>query len=360
MVSKACRDLSRHEIEKLSDDEVVQYLSLSRWGHKDKQVCPSCGELATHYPRRARRQWRCRSCSRDFSITSGTPFSHHRIALRTILSILYSYVVSAKGVSAAQLARETGHCWKTAWLITCKFRETLIKHRHTEHVSGIVQMDGGYFGGKRRDANVHARAYDRKTKDAIAAKLYGAPTTRSKRKKQFLPGGAANAKRRLKRRLIFVIREVDPVKGVGATKTIVSVARSENEEDALAMAERYIQQGTIVMTDESLAFSRFSQWFDHQTVNHSMEYVSVDGVNDNQAESYFSRLRRAEYGVYHRFTPMYLIDYAIEFAWREDSRRESMKTKFESLLHKVMRSGSSRFFGGYFQGNRRATECLNL
>ncbi len=36
--------------------------------------------------------------------------------------------------------------------------------------------------------------------------------------------------------------------------------------------------------------------YDMRRVNHSAEYVAADGANVNQAESWFSRLRRAEYG----------------------------------------------------------------
>jgi len=50
--------------------------------------------------------------------------------------------------------------------------------------------------------------------------------------------------------------------------------------------------------------------------------VTDDGVNVNQAESFFSRLRRAEYGIHHRISGQYLYQYANEMAWREDRRRE--------------------------------------
>jgi len=42
----------------------------------------------------------------------------------------------------------------------------------------------------------------------------------------------------------------------------------------------------------------------------------------NQAESFFSRLWRAEFGVHHRISGQYLYQYAKEMAWREDHRRE--------------------------------------
>lgn len=54
------------------------------------------------------------------------------------------------------------------------------------------------------------------------------------------------------------------------------------------------------MTDESGAFTQLSTWCDHRTVVHSREYVADDGTSENQAESFFSRMRRAEYGVYQR------------------------------------------------------------
>jgi len=37
-------------------------------------------------------------------------------------------------------------------------------------------------------------------------------------------------------------------------------------------------------------------------VNHSNEYVGEDGANVNQAEPFFSRLRRAEIGIHHRIS----------------------------------------------------------
>ena len=37
----------------------------------------------------------------------------------------------------------------------------------------------------------------------------------------------------------------------------------------------------------------------------------------NQAESFFSRLRRAEIGIHHHISGRYLAGYANEMAWRE-------------------------------------------
>jgi hypothetical protein len=48
----------------------------------------------------------------------------------------------------------------------------------------------------------------------------------------------------------------------------------------------------------------------------------------NAAESFFSRIRRAEIGVHHKLAGNYLGAYAAEMAWREDNRRRSNGAQF--------------------------------
>jgi hypothetical protein len=54
-------------------------------------------------------------------------------------------------------------------------------------------------------------------------------------------------------------------------------------------------------------------------INHREAY-SKDGACTNQAESYISRLRRAEIGQRHHIAGPHLGQYAGEMAWREDMR----------------------------------------
>ena len=84
-------------------------------------------------------------------------------------------------------------------------------------------------------------------------------------------------------------------------------------------------------------------------VNHSAEYVSEDGASVNQAESFFSRLRRAEYGVHHRISGKYLYQYANEMAWREDNRRISNGINFKFVTAAALRHPKSAVWAGYWQ-----------
>ena len=88
--------------------------------------------------------------------------------------------------------------------------------------------------------------------------------------------------------------------------------------------------------------------------------MTIDGVHNNHAESYFSRLRRSEYGVFHGMRPQYLIDYAHEMSWREDMRKYSLLQQLTNLITHVFSVGESVWWRGYSQGNRRNDELLNF
>lgn len=61
------------------------------------------------------------------------------------------------------------------------------------------------------------------------------------------------------------------------------------------------------MTDAGSAFKPIFNELgnQHYTVNHSQEYQTSDGVNNNMAECFFSRMRRAEFGTYNGMRPQY-------------------------------------------------------
>jgi hypothetical protein len=155
------------------------------------------------------------------------------------------------------------------------------------------------------------------------------------------------------RRIVIVLRQLYPGKGKGASRTIVEFAKGESAVVVNALAERYIEDGAVVMTDELASYIDFGKDYDHRTVNHNVQFCTKNGVNNNQAESFWTRVRRMVWGTTHRITPHYLAEYANEMACREDVRRCSQRDKLATLLRKVLRSGRSRWWLGYWQGTHR-------
>jgi hypothetical protein len=100
---------------------------------------------------------------------------------------------------------------------------------------------------------------------------------------------------------------------------------------------------------ESSAWERLHASYDTRRVNHSQEYATDDGTSVNQAESYFSRLRRAEIGQHHRISGRYLYQYANEMAWREDNRRLPNGMNWRLVTGAALRHAKSQTWAGYWQ-----------
>lgn len=343
----------------MTDEKLEETFCELRWGCTDKQRCPKCDSFKSHYRRRTRSQFRCRDCGHDFSVTSGTPFAYHKKPLRAIFQAVYFFCVHAAGIATIPHGAILGMTDKSSWYAQFKIREALLRTRAVDIGEGVVQVDGGFFCGKLRDENVHGTAYGSSARDAaIKGKVEGDPPSRKQRRwKNMQPSGKKNEERKKNRRCVLVIREVFPEKGRGGRRTIVTVAPEEKDKWAIPFIKKYVPVGVTIMSDESFAFTPLTaHGYDHKTVKHKERYVGKDGTNDSQAESYFSRFRRSEYGVRHGFRPLHLFEYAQEIAWREDSRRISLKDKTLGLLTTMLTVGNPSSIAVIFKGVVRKTK----
>jgi transposase-like protein len=342
-----------------SDEETHRHAAQLRWGSPNKQRCPdaNCGSFDSHYWRPRREQWRCRKCGRDFSVTSNTVFAYSKLSLKEVFTSAYLYCATAAGISTIENAAQIGVTPKTNWFLQHKFREATARERARDVTpfSGVVHVDGGYFGGKRREPNEHGKYHKFDEREAtVRAKLEGAPSGRQRRWRNLQPGGKKNAERKLRCRVVISLRELHAQKGMGARRTRVKVVKSEFGADAMAFIEANIEPGTVVMTDDAPAYVKLSGRFTHRTVCHKERWVTDDGVSCSQSESFNSRMRRSEYGVHHNYTELHLQRYAEEKAWREDSRRMSLADKTFELIRFCLADGKSKELRGYYQGNRPA------
>jgi len=87
------------------------------------------------------------------------------------------------------------------------------------------------------------------------------------------------------------------------------------EDASLATIEQRVMPGSTVHADEAACWDELHARFDAKRINLSVAF-SDDGACTNQAESFFSRLRRAEIGTRHHISGPYLNAYAREMAWR--------------------------------------------
>ena len=133
-------------INKFSTQEsCIEYLENKRWG--GVPVCPYC-ESTNNYKAKDRHRHHCNSCRKSFSVTIGTIFHDTRLPLKKWFLAIALILNAKKGISSRQLARDLELPVKTAWSLSHRIRKAMKEDQGL--LSGIVEMDETYIGGKPR------------------------------------------------------------------------------------------------------------------------------------------------------------------------------------------------------------------
>jgi transposase-like protein len=317
LLSRPAKTLSLAQIFRMSDAEAEAMFCKVRWPETDgAPVCPHCGGLDAYECRRPNGslRFRCKACKKDFTITSGTLFSSHKLPLRGYLAAIAIFCNEVKGKSALALSRDLAISYRAAFVLSHKLREAMAEEMRGRTLGGdgkTCEIDGGYFGGYVKPANIRENRVDRR----LARNQNG------------------------KRKAVVIIRERNG-------RSLPSVFRTEGQ--ALSFIRSRIAKGTIVNADEGSSWDALHAQYEMRRINHEEAY-SQDGACTNWAEEFFSRMLRAEQGHHHHIAGPYLLRYAQEASWREDHRRISNGGQVDMVSGMAMRRGPSVDFCGYWQ-----------
>lgn len=271
LLSAQARTLSLRSIFADGEDAAYATFCKLRWPTTDgNPVCPACGSTTAY--RTARRRFACKDCRKQYSVTSGTMFHARKLGFTDILAAICIVANAVKGLSALQLSRDLDVQAKTAFVLAHKVREALASEIAGQTLTGEVEIDGAYFGGHVRPANKAADRQDRR-----------------------LPQNKSD-----KRRVVIVARQ----RG-GRTMTFVA----PTEGAGVAFVPRIVAKGSKIVADEASHWDVLHGSFPADRINHRVAY-SLDGINTNLAESFFSRLRRMVAGQHHHVSTQHLHAYA--------------------------------------------------
>jgi transposase-like protein len=324
LLSRAAKTLSLAQVFRMSDAEAEETFRQVRWAETDgAPVCPHCGKLNAYECRRPNGslRFRCRACAKDFTLTSGTLFASHKLPLRMYLAAIAIFCNEVKGKSALAISRDLGLAYKSAFVLLHKLREAMAGELKARMIGGegkVAEVDGGFFGGYVKPANLKENRLDRR----LASNQSG------------------------KRQCVVIIRERNG-------NSVPAVFKGESH--AAKFIQSRVAKGTKLNADEAGAWDCLHKNFEVARINHEEAY-SFDGACTNMAESYFSRLRRSEIGHHHHVAGAYLLRYAQESAWREDNRRVSNGEQVHRVAALAMSRKPSVDFCGYWQ-RHRATAC---
>jgi transposase-like protein len=311
LLSAKARTISLKSVYKMGEEAAYDLFCQLRWPETDGEaVCPRCGCLDP-YKIKSRRQFECKGCKHHFSVSSGTIFSNRKLDYTDILAAIVLFVNGAKGVSALQVSRDLNVQYKTAYVMCHKLREAMALEQAGRVLTGVVQIDGGYFGGYVKPENKKEDRKDRRLKANTSGK----------------------------RECVVIMREQNG-------KSLPFVVKHEG--DAVPFVRDHVGSLATIHADEGTGWDPLHAGWDTKRVNHSVQFMDK-GVCTNQAESYFSRLRRMEVGTHHHIAGPYLGQYAREASWREDNRRVDNGGQAVLVASAAMVMPISRAWAGYWQ-----------
>ena len=274
-----------------TDEKCREMLTRLRWPEGVR--CPRCKmevvELETE-----KTLYYCKDCDYQFTVTAGTIFNDSHLPLNKWFLATLLLCEAKKGMSACQIQRTVGlGSYKTAWYLCHRIRAAMVESQRPM-LSGKVEMDETYVGGKNWWHGKGARLDNKEIVVGIRQR-----------------GGDLR---------FFHARDVK-------SGTLEKYIRENISEDV-----------DILYTDDFNAYRSAAKHLRkdgrHKTIRHKLRIYAKGDVYTNTVESAFSLLKRGIVGSWHRISAKHLQAYCEEMAFRFN-RRDKSDLFLDTLRHMI-------------------------
>lgn len=316
-----------------TEKDAILFFEQKRWGKKPKCAYCESLEVSDLYSDNRRN---CKTCGKGFSVTVGTNFQGTKIPLKTWLYAIAIITDAKKGLSAKQLERNLGVHYETAWNMYMKLRKLMDDENNQIELTGVIEMDETYIGGKPRKQN-----------NPLGLKQKNQPELNQRIEELKAEGISFKAGKGN-----FAKPAVDIKRGRGTKKipvvgivqrngdVIAEVMRHTTHENLKALIKKYVDvDDSVLVTDEYSGYNRFSRLIEHVAIDHQKMY-SYKGINTNTIESFWAIIKRGITGQYHKVSLKYLPDYINEFVFKYNNRNKDQM--FETLINNALQPAQKK------------------
>jgi len=292
-------------INALPDDAACRdYLESKIW-KGGEPVCPYCGNHK-HYVLKTKGEfkgmYKCASptCMKRYNVLVGTMFEGTHIGLRKWFMAIYIFSLHKKGISSHQLASDLAITQKSAWYLLSRIRHAFAPKEISDKIDGLFHADESFIGGKNKN-----RHEDKKVEQSQGRSY----------------------------------KDKTPVFGLmqEGGKVHLHVVPNTQAKTLKPIIENMVANGSIIVTDEWLAYQGLSKNYAHIVINHQENEYVRGGFDNNGLEGFWSLLKRGIYGIYHQVSPKHLNKYCDEFSFRYNARKASVNDRFDFSLQNSTR-----------------------
>ena len=282
-----------------TEKAATRWFEETLWG--DIRCCGKCGSTKTRKASHTTMPYWCQDCRSYFSVRTGTPMARSKIPLQKWAIAIYLCVTSLKSISSMKLHRDIGVSQPAAWFMLHRIREAWAEETGGlgNQFKGPVEVDETYVGGRR------------------------ATMSNSKRKALAHTGRGAVGK-----------TAVVGIKDRKANKVRAKVVERTDAETLQGFVYHHADIFSKLYTDESKAYKGIQ--YRHETVKHSVCEFVRGQAHTNGIESFWSVLKRAHKGTFHKISPKHLNRYVQEFAAKHNMRESGTLAQMREVVARMV------------------------
>ena len=261
-----------------TDDACLDYLMQQR--HGAALDCPKCGKHGKFHRIKRHPAFECAWCGYEIYPMVGTIFARSHVPLQKWFYAMYLFTTSRHGVPAKELQRQLGVSYPTAHRMGHQIRKHMAAVDGDDGLSGMVEVDEAYIGGKPRQKG-RKDAYEyRKRKTTIFGMMQ---------------------------------RNGD---------VITRVVPDAKRKTLMPIVDQFVAKRSTISTDEWHAYKALSMaGYYHMFVSHQTgEYVNGD-AHTNTIEGFWSIIKRSIRGTHVHVSKKWMQSYLGEFEFRYNLRK---------------------------------------
>ena len=136
-----------------TEEQCESALAAVRWPRGF--ICPKCGHSGFCIVYHGEcKTYQCNRCHSQTTLTSGTIFQGTRLPLATWFQAMYLMTQSKNNVSALELTRMLGVCYRSAWRLKHKLIVVMQEREAHRVLEDRIEVDDAYLGGARSGGKV--------------------------------------------------------------------------------------------------------------------------------------------------------------------------------------------------------------